>query len=101
MTKNRAGNMADKYAVIYPWTLDHPDVLDLTLRARIAYVELIAIAGADGIITDRRLERTMRKDHRERLIAAGLIVENDDPHEVGTYRVLQPESAYAPLVAAG
>lgn len=79
---------------LHPWTLKHPAVVDLTVRARLAYVELLADTRAEAI-TEKWLHRLIRKDHRESLIAAGLIVDNRD----GTYSVIQPDGMYAPLGA--
>lgn len=79
---------------LHPWTLKHPAVVDLTVRARLAYVELLAdTAARPEAITEKWLHRLIRKDHRESLIAAGLIVDNLD----GTYSVIQPDGMYASL----
>lgn len=95
VTIREVNNMAN-YTRLYPWTLRHPAVRDLTLRARIAYVELLADAGdRPDRIDARTLAHLVRKDHRETLTTAGLIVSNDD----GTYSVIQPAGVSIPLGA--
>ncbi|QOC56071.1 hypothetical protein SEA_CLOWN_73 [Gordonia phage Clown] len=83
------------YVRLYPWTLKHAAVLELTPRARLAYIELLADVAThpQDHVTEKWLHRLIRKDHREALLAAGLIVRNTD----GTYTVVQPSGMYAPL----
>ncbi|WP_411815692.1 hypothetical protein [Gordonia sp. SND2] len=82
------------YTQLYPWTLKHPVVRDLTLRTQLAYVELLAdVATHPVCISEKWIKRLIRKNHRDALISAGLIIRNDDD----TYTVVQPTGMYAPL----
>lgn len=83
-----------QYLTLYPWTLKHPAVIELTPRTRLAYIELLAdVAAHPKRITDKYLAHLIRKNHRDALIDAGLIVDNGD----GSYEVLQPRAQYAML----
>ena len=83
-----------QYLTLYPWTLKHPAIVELTPRTRIAYVELLAdVAAHPKRITEKYLQHLIRKNHRDVLVEVGLIIDNGD----GTYDVIQPDGMYAPL----
>lgn len=91
------GTRPNPGVMLRPWTLQHPAFTSLTPAAQLAYIHILASTGhIEGKITSHYLNALVRKNHRDSLIAAGLIVQVDDT----SVRVIQPADAYTPLVAS-